>query len=87
MAVYEDDSSQLLEYQQVIRHPKLKHIWSPSYSNEMGRLCQGVIGVEPDGMGKRVKGTDTFNVIRFEDIPKDHLKEVCYTPSSAWSAP
>jgi len=78
MAVYDEDSGQMLEYQQLIKHPCLSKIWSPSYSNDMGSLCQG-IGVGPDGTGKCVDGTDTFHVIRFEDIPKDRLKEVCYT--------
>jgi len=77
-AVYDEESGQMLEYRQLIRHPKLRQIWSPSYSDEMGRLCQGV-GVGPAGEGKRMEGTDTFRVIRHDDIPKDRLKEVCYT--------
>ena len=44
----------------------------------MGRLCQG-IRKGKNGPGKRVEGTDTFYVIRFEDIPKGCLKEICYT--------
>jgi hypothetical protein len=78
MAVWDEDSGQMLEYRQLLKHPKLKYIWSPSFSNEMGRLCQGV-GTGPDGTGKRVEGTDTFRVIQFDDIPKDRLKEVCHT--------
>ena len=31
------------------------------------------------GLGKRVEGTNTFYVIKFEDIPKDRLNEICYT--------
>ena len=44
----------------------------------MGRLCQGV-GKVPNGKGKRIEGTNTFFVIKFEDIPKDRLDEICYT--------
>ena len=44
----------------------------------MGRLCQGV-RIEDVGSGKRIKGTVTFLVVCFEDIPKDRLKEVYYT--------
>ena len=44
----------------------------------MGRLCQGV-GTVDGGVGKIIKGTDTFHVVRFKDIPKDRLKEVYYT--------
>ena len=32
-----------------------------------------------NGLGKIVEGTDTFYVIKFEDIPKDRLNGVCYT--------
>ena len=32
-----------------------------------------------NGIGKRVEGTNTFFVIKFEDIPKDRLNEICYT--------
>ena len=44
----------------------------------MVRLCQGV-GTGPNGIGKRIEGTNTFFVINFEDIPKDRLNEICYT--------
>ena len=44
----------------------------------MGRLCQGV-GKGKYGVGKRVEGTNTFYLIRFEDIPKDRLNEIFYT--------
>ena len=44
----------------------------------MGRLCQGV-GTGKNVLGKRVEVNDTFYVIKFEDIPKDCLNEICYT--------
>ena len=44
----------------------------------MDRLYQG-LGTGKNGLGKRVDGTDTFYVIKFEDIPKDRLNEICYT--------
>ena len=44
----------------------------------MGRLCQ-VVGTGDGEFGKRIQGTDTFDIVRFGDIPKDRLKEVCYT--------
>ena len=43
----------------------------------MGRLCQGV-GKGKNGLGKRVEGTNTFYVIRFEEIPKYRLYEIFY---------
>ena len=44
----------------------------------MGRVFQGV-GTGTNGIGKIVEGTNTFFVIKFEDIPKDRLNEICYT--------
>ena len=44
----------------------------------MGRLCQGV-GTVTNGIGKRVEGTNTFYVIKFEDIPKYRLNKICHT--------
>ena len=44
----------------------------------MGRLCQGV-GTGENNLGKRVEGTNTFHAIKFENIPKDRVKEICYT--------
>ena len=43
----------------------------------MGRLCQGV-GKVKNGIGKGVEVTNKFYVIRFKDIPKDSLKNICY---------
>ena len=44
----------------------------------MGRLCQGV-GIGKNNPGKRVEGTNTFHAIKFENIPEDKVKEICYT--------
>ena len=44
----------------------------------MGKLCQGV-GIGGNGLRKIVEVTDTFYVIKFEDIPKDRLNEIFYT--------
>ena len=41
-------------------------------------MFQGV-GKGPNGEGKRIEGTNTFFVIKFEDIPKDRINEICYT--------
>ena len=43
----------------------------------MGRLCQGV-GKGPNGKGNRIEGTNTLFAIKFEDIPKDRINEICY---------
>ena len=44
----------------------------------MGRLCQGV-GKGPNGKGNIIEGTNTFFAIKFENIPKYRLNEICYT--------
>ena len=68
--VLDKATGQTLDYRQLRQHPDFHKIWNESYSNELGRLCQG-IGTSPNGSGKCVKGTDTFFLIRFEDVPSD----------------
>ena len=73
------DSGRELNYRQLIRDPDYADVWSTSYANELGRLCQG-IGQGAQGTKKqRVEGTDTFRPIRYEDIPKDRRKDICHT--------
>ena len=47
-------------------------------ANELGRLCQG-IGIGLDGHDQQTKGTSTFFVTRYEDIPPERCKEITYT--------
>ena len=45
--------------------------WNKSYSNKLGRLCQG-IGVNPTDPAKhQVKGTNRFHAICYDNIPLD----------------
>ena len=44
----------------------------------MGRLCQGVVK-GPNGRVNIIEGTNTFFAIKFENIPKTRLNEICYT--------
>ena len=44
----------------------------------MGILFLGV-GKGKNGLGKIVEGKNIFYVVRFEDIPKDCLNDICYT--------
>ena len=79
MPVLDPDTGNTMEYRQLRRHPKYKKLWEKSYYNELGRLCQG-IGKGNNGRKKqRVARTETFKVIRYEDIPQDRHKEVCHT--------
>jgi hypothetical protein len=44
--------------------------WTQSFANELGRLAQGV--------GDRVKGTNTMYFIRHDQVPLDRRKDVTY---------
>ena len=68
--VLDPETGQLLEYRQLLRHPKVKEAWNISAANEFGRLAQGIKG--------RVKATDTIKFIPKSDIPPDRLKDVTY---------
>ena len=70
LSVLDPETGQLLEYQQLLRHPKFKEAWSISAANEFGWLAQGIKG--------RVKATDTIKFIRKSDIPYKRLKDVTY---------
>ena len=62
---------------QLRHHPVYKEVWISSYSNEPGHLCQ-CVGYNPTNTGKRVKGNNTFKVIRYENIPRDRRKDITY---------
>ena len=61
-------AGQLLEYCQLLRHPKFKDSWNNSAVNKFERLSQGIKG--------RVKATDKIRFIRKSEIPVDRLKDV-----------
>ena len=50
-----------------------------SYTNELGRLCQGIGKGTVGPKNQRIKGTGTFKVIQFNNIPFDKLKDICHT--------
>ena len=60
----------MLEYRQLLRHPKLQEIWNREGANQFGRLAQGV--------GGRIEGTNTIHFIKKQEIPQDRLKDVTY---------
>ena len=41
-SVLDHDTGKKLNYGQLIKHPKFQEIWNKFFSNETGRLCQGV---------------------------------------------
>ena len=50
-AVLDQETGQLLEYRHLLKHPRFKDVWNRSAADEFGRLAQGI--------GGRIKGTDT----------------------------
>ena len=70
MAVMDADSGKMLNYRQLMRNPKYKKEWSISSANEFGRLA--------DGVGGRIKGTNTIKFIHRHDVPKERMKDVTY---------
>ena len=73
------ESGKLLKHKQLRRHLRLKKTWDTSYTNELGRLCQGV-DKETAGPNKhRMIGTSTFRVIDYNDIPENKRSDICHT--------
>lgn len=70
LAVLDQDTGTLLNYRALLRHPAYHDDWTKSSANEFGRLANGV--------GGRVKGTNTIRFIRKRDIPKNRLKDITY---------
>ena len=70
LAVMDQATGKLLNYHALLRHPAYHDDWTKSSANEFGRLANGV--------GGRVKGTNTIRFIRKRDIPKDRLKDITY---------
>ena len=62
----------MLKYRQLITHsdPEVQKAWLRSAANEYGRLAQGV--------GGRIKGTDTIQFIRKDEVPANRQKDVTY---------
>eukprot|EP00804_Cyclotella_cryptica_P024508 CCRYP_014628-RA/>CCRYP_014628-RA protein AED:0.32 eAED:0.32 QI:0/0/0/1/1/1/2/0/458 len=68
LAVMDHVTGKLLNYCALLHHPAYHDDWTTSSANEFGRLANGV--------GGRVKGTNTIQFIRKRGIPKDRIKDV-----------
>ena len=60
----------LLNYRQLMQSPKHKETWSKSSANKFGRLANGV--------GGRIKGTNTIKFIHKRDVQSIQMKDVTY---------
>ena len=79
LPVFDKELGKLLEHKQLRPHPTLKDTWDTSYSNELGIFCQGVGKGTVGPRKQRMKGTGTFKVVRFNDIPFDKRKDIFHT--------
>ena len=64
------ETGTLLNYCQLMRHPKYKKAWSISTANEFGRLAQGV--------GRQMKGTNTISFIHRHKVPQKRLNNLTF---------
>ena len=68
--VLDYETGNLLEYRQLLRHPKYSKDWNISAANEFGRLAQGD--------GGQIKGTNTIHFIQKDEIPLDWRRDVTF---------
>ena len=69
-SVLDQETGKLLEYRQLLKHERFKEVWNRSAADEFGRLAQGI--------GGRIKGTDTIRFIHKHEIPADRFRDVTY---------
>ena len=70
LAVMDAETGKVFNYRQLMQSTKHKEKWSKSSANEFGRLANGV--------GGRIKGTNTIKFIQKRDVPSNRMKDVTY---------
>ena len=68
---YSTPSGTMLNYRQLIRHPKFKEAWTKSSAKKFGRLFQGI-------GGRTTKPTNTCFFINRHQVPAERFKDVTY---------
>ena len=79
-AVIDPDTGRNISYEDLIRNPKTRDLWSNDMTKELARLAQGIDGP--------TKGTSTvfyMNHDEIHNIPKD--RTVTYAAQSSTTAP
>ena len=77
MRVLDKATCASFEYLHLRRQPNYRDLCNKSYSNELGRICQGV-GTDDTGINEHVPGTDASFVIRLKYIPAERIKDINY---------
>ena len=70
MSIMDAGTGNVLKYRQLLQRQKHKETWIKSSANEFGRLANGV--------GGRIKGTNTIKFIHKRDVPSMQMKDVMY---------
>ena len=70
LAVMDTETGKVMNYKQLMQSQKHKETWSKSSANKFGRLANGV--------GGRIKGTNTIKFIHKRDVPSKQMKDVTY---------
>ena len=60
-SVWDTKQQRMLEFNDLIKDPKTKQIWTTSLANELGRLSQGI---------RNIKGSNCIKFIYKEQVPK-----------------
>ena len=68
--IFDVNSGKVLKYRQLITNPHYQIVWNTSSANEFGRLAQGI--------GNRIKGTDTIVFVHKHQVPRERMKDVTY---------
>jgi hypothetical protein len=70
LAIMDAETGKVLNYRQLMQSQKHKETWSKLSANEFGRLANGV--------GGRVKGTNTIKFVHRRNVPNKRMKDVTY---------
>ena len=61
--VLNEETRELMDYHYILKNPKYQELYFNSYSKELGRLSQGLLGV--------VEGSNTIFFIKKADVPAE----------------
>jgi len=68
--IHDKETGKYINFRQLLKDPKHAKLWAHSAANEFGRLVQGV--------GTRIKGTNTIHFIQNNQVPNERSGDVTY---------
>ena len=69
-AIVDEETGWALEYRDLIKDPRYREDWKHSFSNELGRLAQG--------LKRGINRTDTILFVRHDEIPQERKRDATY---------